>query len=269
MSLFHYTDAFAVMSMLKSRQIWMTDVRFLNDSQEFHDGVSFIQNAIGKLGGEDDRPHIRTALRYLGLLDSEMFARELKENPKFLCSFSQACDLLSQWRSYGDYAVEFDKASLSEHLSLFDCVYSDAQKEKISDEKVGQVFASFVSGARAHAIPERSSVESAQYGLVSQCLIFKNSSFSEESEVRSTVVKETTSLDINYRVKGGVLIPYVPCSFPLRCIKAVHIGPMANQHLAKESMQMFVDQILIIFRQEVPHNFKIDVICSAIPYRPL
>ena len=269
MSLFHYTDAYAVMSILKNQQIWMTDIRFLNDSQEFHDGVGFVQDAIGKVGLEDERPHMRVALQYLGDLDLKMFDGELKNNPKFLCSFSQAGNLLSQWRSYGDYAVEFDKVSLSGYLSLFDCVYNEAQKEKIADEKVGQVFASFASGARAHAIPERGSVEAAQYELVSQCLIFKNSFFSEESEVRSTVTKEKSSPDIKYRVKGGVLIPYVPYEFPLHCIKAVHIGPMANQQLAKESMQMFIDQLLIGVRQKVPHDFKIDVICSVIPYRTL
>lgn len=269
MSLFHYTDAYAAMSILEKQQIWMTDIRFLNDSQEFHDGVGFVQRAIGKIATDDQRPHMITARQYLNGLNIELFVRELKQKPKFLCSFSQVGDLLSQWRSYGDYAVEFDRLELSKYLNLFDCVYSEEQKHKQADEKVGEIFANFASGARAHAIPERGSVEFAQDKLVSQCLIFKSTYFDEEREVRSTVTKETFSEDINYRVKGGILIPYVPYEFPLYCIKSIHIGPMANQQLAKESMQMFIDQLLAVSRKKVPHHFKIDVICSAIPYRPL
>ena len=44
MSLFHYTNVHAVQSILSNKKIWLTDIRYLNDSQELHDGFSVLEN---------------------------------------------------------------------------------------------------------------------------------------------------------------------------------------------------------------------------------
>ena len=35
-SLFHYTDIAAVASIIKNNKLWLTNIGFLNDSQEYH-----------------------------------------------------------------------------------------------------------------------------------------------------------------------------------------------------------------------------------------
>ena len=46
MSLFHFTDAEAVYSILLNKSIWLTDLRFLNDSRELYDGVDAFSKAL-------------------------------------------------------------------------------------------------------------------------------------------------------------------------------------------------------------------------------
>jgi len=40
--LFHYTDADAVKSIIENERLWFTDFRFLNDSQELHEGFAVL-----------------------------------------------------------------------------------------------------------------------------------------------------------------------------------------------------------------------------------
>lgn len=46
MSLFHYTDVESAHSMLTHNKLWLTDVRFSNDSQELHDGIAKLSQAL-------------------------------------------------------------------------------------------------------------------------------------------------------------------------------------------------------------------------------
>lgn len=268
MSLFHYTDANAVMSILESQKIWLTDVRFLNDSEEFHDGARFIEAAIKKVASQQERgTYKHTACAYLDDMKSSFFQETLHLEPRFVCSFSTEKDLLSQWRSYGDYAIEFDRCKLRSYLNLVNCIYSDQFKEESMEVAVDRVLVLLGGGIKAHAVPERSSVDEMKQKLLSFCDIFKSQHFDEESEVRSYESVSSNSEDILFRAKGSLLIPYLSKDIPLSCVKAVHIGPVANQDLAVIAMKMFLQKICI--QNRGMGEIKIEVVKSGIPYRTL
>jgi hypothetical protein len=46
MALYHYTDLNAVYSILKNNKVWMTDIRYLNDSHGLHDGIKVLAEGI-------------------------------------------------------------------------------------------------------------------------------------------------------------------------------------------------------------------------------
>lgn len=268
-SLFHYTDVGAVRSIVENRELWLTDIRFLNDAQELNHGALFVVEALEKLISQDGlgSVHREAAMQLRASFDDHM-EYWIDEQPTFVCSFSMAKDRLSQWRAYGSYAVEFDGEALLEYIDLFDCVYESEQKLREVESMVADAVA-----VHAREIDLFGSANGPQsidaLPLITRIAsICKNSSFREEEEVRCAVDKLLPSRNLKFRQRGNVLIPYVTANFSLECIRAIHVGPMRDQELACKSMSMFVDGVLSWHRADggsIEH--EIEVIKSDVPYR--
>ncbi|WP_223430024.1 DUF2971 domain-containing protein [Pseudomonas sp. GL-B-26] len=271
--LFHYTDVNAVKSILENKKLWLTDVRYLNDSQEMHDGVSNILRYVKYQSDTFSKRHelffnsAEFVIARLGGLSDY----GLDRRPVFICSFSRASDLLSQWRAYGSYAIEFSRDAMPAGLSK--CVYdADEKLERASDVALKSLmtiandmecndgFLDF-PGLKAYS------------DLVGLAATFKHESFSEEQEVRLIAGHDIDpdlddGLPVKYRSRGDILVPFVEVDISLRNIKAIHIGPMRDQELACISMKAFLNNIR--HAQEVAlenYSHEIKVIKSDIPYR--
>lgn len=270
-SLFHYTDVGAVKAILENRELWLTDIRFLNDTQELNDGISYVLEALSSYVSDArlDECYIARAREMLTAVISEHIPYYVDIEPTYVCSFSEASDQLSQWRAYGSYAIEFDREIIADDLHLFDCVYDQAKK-KIEVESV-------VADAIYRVSEEVKEFDSfgpeslsATAILVRVASIIKNSSFHEEKEVRSAVDLLLPSSRLKFRQRGSILIPYLVEKFSFEAIKAVHVGPMPNQDLACTAMQLFVQSIEIQKKNnETKPRHKIEVVKSKIPYRAM
>ncbi|MEG0969258.1 MAG: hypothetical protein RSG92_28260, partial [Pseudomonas sp.] len=106
-SLYHYTDVNAVRSILEKRQLWLSDIRFLNDSQEMNDGSRFVLDALDDLLPVPgmDKDCFDNAKERLREAFDDHISFDIDDEPTFVCSFSEAGNQLSQWRAYGKYAV--------------------------------------------------------------------------------------------------------------------------------------------------------------------
>lgn len=140
-SVFHYTSAAGLLGILNARQIWLSDIDFLNDAQEMKYAARALADEFEKLVLEQfgDAPaHPEGSMLHRGLLSTlgELYARfglqpaqELQarfggpiqrrsgpwEGFPFVASFCTDGDLLSMWRGYanGDgFAIEFDTQAL-------------------------------------------------------------------------------------------------------------------------------------------------------------
>lgn len=140
-SVFHYTSAAGLLGILNARQIWLSDIDFLNDAQEMKYAARALADAFGKLvldqhGDAPAQPE--GPMLHRGLLSTlfELYSRFGLEPPAelrarfsvpipgqtgpwegfpFVASFCSEGDLLSMWRGYanGDgFAVEFDTQAL-------------------------------------------------------------------------------------------------------------------------------------------------------------
>lgn len=49
MPLFHYTDINAVEAILKNKKIWLTDIRYMNDARELHDGIEVFLDVLNRV----------------------------------------------------------------------------------------------------------------------------------------------------------------------------------------------------------------------------
>jgi len=131
--MWHYTDINALYSMLSNKSVWMTDIRYLNDTSEYFEGVSEFKAIIpelleNNLFGKVKNPKKAIDALIELLLNNSGF--DLSINQIFTFSFSQSEDQLSQWRAYGKYAIEFDTKYIEESFGkIHRCIYSKQEKK--------------------------------------------------------------------------------------------------------------------------------------------
>ena len=100
--LYHYTSIEGARGILTSQSIWMSDVRYLNDSQELDKAMkTFLENVDPKM--------VQT-------LSMAIYWGNLTRN-HCVFALSSSPNILSQWRAYGDdgqgMAIGFDEKYLT------------------------------------------------------------------------------------------------------------------------------------------------------------
>ncbi|MDU8359963.1 hypothetical protein [Pseudomonas syringae group sp. J309-1] len=269
MSLYHYTDASAVLSIVKERELWLTDIRFMNDAEETLDGVKYVMEAVKSLPLMADE-HSKRALDILLRFTAQDVAEGLMDEHSFISSFSRTGDHLVQWRSYGLYAIEFDDSLMHDLSPITPCHYEILEKQNLAIDFVRMTrdaISAKLSGGHdeySHAV-QRSIWELADFTTA-----FKHQSFRDENEVRLIRMESAHSESVNYRVRNNYLIPFVKVAFDLKHIRAIHVGPMKHQDLAMMAMRSFINNIQIRSQNSPSFNYReIKVHASSIPYRPL
>lgn len=267
MPLIHYTDVNAVHSILSNQVLWLTDIRFLNDTVEMQQGITHLKSSLEWLKNNNKftaQNHIKTIEIIESFLNSTI--SDLEESSIFVFSFSNAYDRLSQWRSYGYYGIEFDEAMLKEHKIFIEpCFYEEQDINLRATRFLLDSITKINEEIDSHegCITELSIDEIAS--LTKLAATFKNQAFFEEEETRIIVSDIDTT---KYRIKNDKLIPYVELACPLDCIKAIHVGPMIDQELAYLSMLNFVKQVEKDWQNFYGDiEFEIRVEKSSIPYR--
>ncbi|WP_156351959.1 DUF2971 domain-containing protein [Pseudomonas sp. NBRC 111130] len=236
-TLFHYTDVSALSSILRNKVLWLTNLGYLNDSQEFHDGVAVVSRVIECLVAREGRGFEQ---RGGGLAFAQGVLQCYKDlgvwSSLYSCSFSGAGNLLSQWRAYGNYAIEFCREGLESALSLHDCVYDAAAKESLAE----RVLKPFIEEAEDYMKTDFAEDMPGLACLTEKISTFKNEHFAAEHEVRIIGKSDYHMSGVKFRPRGDLLIPYQEISFPVESIVAIHIGPIANQDLAENSLSMLL-----------------------------
>ena len=130
--LFHYTTPIGLLGISQSKQIWATDLRFLNDKKEFQHSLDIIHSILKGFYKVDDNPKKLKGLNYDFIEHLRInLGKRKKWNPEvYVASFTEKGDLLSQWRGYcpqGGFSIGFHYDLLSKiaekhDSSLLPCV---------------------------------------------------------------------------------------------------------------------------------------------------
>jgi hypothetical protein len=175
--LYHYTDQHGLLGILRSKSIWATHVRYLNDATEFVHGIKIAMQCVKetKIDAESFFKHRpdswpRDAPRRVGeILDhyvDDALAR-LNNLPVYVTCFfdsepgdqpskSQgAGDKLSQWRAYSKgsagFSIGFDKGSLQNYIEspgpsregfvllAGNCSYDEEEHRRILEKEAANV----------------------------------------------------------------------------------------------------------------------------------
>lgn len=187
--LFHYTDTAGLIGILANKgQLWATDVRCMNDTDELTLGESLLEEALSTKSEHPAHPLLIRLMAHPAYVSGIVFT----------ISFSACSDLLSQWRAYADngagFAVGFRSAEL-ERLTLNDKVIPShlvkveyqPDIQRIRAKRVVQRILSALEPLVEQALDDRDD----QFVATSLGLVFrglsataKNAGFYEEAEYR-------------------------------------------------------------------------------------
>lgn len=266
--LIHYTNLQSLYKIITNRTLHLTKFNYLNDRTELIAGLELIcdiaRNEI--LPNADlvvgDR---KTVLeQVIDELEIQHFNAPLPDTFAFLVSFSGAPDLLSQWRAYGNYAIEFDNEHFDGNGSDFNmksCLYEDEKKK----DRARKILKSKVSQIRKESRNLESDVEELRKDILMEALAFKHESFKEESETRYIQLREKKN--VFYKPKNNILIPYLEFPFSLAAIRKIHIGPIVNKELARTSMESFLKRAIENDGRAKRESHRILVETTLTPYR--
>ncbi len=248
--LYHYTSAQGLLGIIRSRSVWATNIRFMNDSKEYGLALELADGAIS------ERLSAAT-----GACDQGLYhvLRESLEHAQsfeiYVSSFSENGDQLSQWRGYcpggTGYALGFAAEALRGGTPsvtsrfLAPCVYPIEDQEALVNAVMGALLEFAESGHR-HDPDNRDRVYREVFKLFGTLLalvapVIKHRAFGEEAEWRLVSMASAFPPDaLAFRPGRSTLVPY----FEHRLIgdeqrlniQEIIVGPTPHPRLAKHAV---------------------------------
>lgn len=283
MDLYHYTDLNAVHSILDTHKIRMTDIRFLNDKTEFLKGIEILREAAeGIFNGEEDYcpGFVAAAKNWLPQVFQELENFHYADEAMYVASFSRSEDTLSQWRSYGMFAVGLNEQILLEELHYnkidhIECHYvihlGDAIEiaENLLHEKALKVLNQYWLEDDPTNRNQMLYIDLKEI-ISLLATTFKHACFSEEEEIRIVKRAEPEAEAIKFRVKNNLLIPFFEFELSPEVFTCIRIGPLDNQKLVEHTLDIYVaHRQAKLMSQEINIEYQMVIESSDIPYRTL
>lgn len=260
--LYHYTSLAGLMGIVKSRSLWATEIRYLNDADELIYLGKCIGSAVATREdvGEEVAEILRQFLDWTG-------QRLSRGHLQFVCSFTESGNLLSQWRGYtppskgvslGFAHEAIVAAAEAQGYWIGKCIYDPTRQNEV----VEQLVATVVTAARqAGAAPQSRKAISQSYhevfeGLEADILrvaaVLKNPAFHEENEWRLVSPLQINYVEspILYREGTESLVPYLDFALPKAGdgrVELFHIfvGPTPSSNLSTHSLSMFLSKYAV------------------------
>src|ERR1039458_6887781 len=284
--LYHYTSAQGLLGIVRSRQIWSTNVLYLNDASE-------LSHATGVLTSElETAPLKLRANAGTFSMSIPWYSKDLTLD-HFVASFCEDKDLLGQWRGYGSgagYSVGFFSFALravaarSENNDRGVCTLRkvkydlDQQKLMIRTRIVAlnEILEPVAEGLEPTYDEEFRRLVLLWNQIAASfhptLALMKHAAFEGEKEWRlvRTLWKPpvpTADWPVQFRVIGSRLVPYLsvawdlpntPPSPELRGLREVWCGPSENPELTEK----VVRDLLI-----AEHCWSVRVFRSQVPLR--
>lgn len=281
--LFHYTDMTGLQGILEGRGFWLSEAKFLNDSEELYNGLNLTKKLIARLLQKIRYMPFRQVLE---TTLTQLEKNDFKNN--YIASFSLKADDLEQWRAYAKngsgVCIGFNvkEKTTYPHFPnsniwiLNRVIYNDEIKLWILHSIIFKYFYEFKKDIQNGLtnLDEEDYAISLANSLSRVFIYFKNKAFESEKEVRLVYDMGDPLKLFNkkyYRNVNNVLVPYVctndtklknsdgiKMGIDLLPISKIIVGPTVNQDVIIESIQNFIEDI---------GYSKIIVRSSKVPYR--
>lgn len=249
--LWHYTSIGGLQGIIANRNVWASDLRYLNDSEEFHWAIRRAQEYLARIHREISNDSIKAALSVT------VGQFEYPENyGGYVFSLSESKDSLSMWRAYchdGGYAIGLRfsfSASDERTVILAKCLYDDKSQFDLIRRTVARYQEVF--GPHADKYPEQreSHITEIYQRLTRELLVLapmiKHESFEDEHEWRLIVPPKPNLWRLSFCPGRSMLTPYVELPWKGSdyeiTLANVVVGPMPQADLAAESVRRLIYQ---------------------------
>ena len=257
MELYYYTTTETMRDIITTGNIYATNVGYLNDSDEYINGLREIRSlldAAGEFGFsklESDAKNLATQAAYQKI--------KAQASDIYSISFSRASDLLSQWHMYAKESgvqikMRFDD---SEEYKYFSQSKPNKESETKREEKIlktNELYYLTKIGMPSDeyretgkkVLKEFESLFTDDAEMISAWKMLapfiKNYGFRQEQEVRIIFLASKHQLPVGYRNDRGVLKPYLDIEavegWP---VCEIMVGPGRNQNQVFQSICHFLE----------------------------
>src|SRR5688572_20634302 len=218
---YHYTSTAAFQNIIRSRSLWATHLRFLNDRSEYEVGLACVREIV-KQRADDARSSVLRkrlgrVLRHLADCDVGVYASSL----------TTRSDDPYHWRAYAcnrGVAIGFPRArlqafALERRIMLLPCEYRPEQQRAWMRDLVDEcVAATKDKSLRGMTAPKGWSLDDAlSWKLPFHAGLMKNKSFDSEAEWRLIACPGNPAepgLEERFRLRDGALVPYLEMPLP-------------------------------------------------------
>jgi hypothetical protein len=278
--LWHYTTQTAVVNILRHKQLFASNVQYMNDHMELRYAMELVPMALASIPDfapftENPEAGTRNAIAQR-LLTHSAFSEGT-----YALSLSDRKDDLSQWRAYsGDatgYALGFDKERLMETIpssgwpvTLGKCIYEEEEQLRLLRGAMSSLLGTSAWERYLRAgnklVPGFAYAFQGYFMEVAPWI--KHPAFEREQEWRLVSLPELGSMrePAQFGIRDGrsFLVPYM--ALQLKELEScglteVMIGPNANPVTARMATQLLLRDC------DIPTS--VDVTSSKVPYRRL
>ena len=257
-TLYHYTTFTGLLGIVKSRALWASDIRYMNDSAEMKHTADLISTEIAqRIAGGHSNPNL------LNQFMDWVSHRFTNGHMLFGASFRSNGNLLSQWRGYSSLgkgvSIGFDpthllKCAQSQSFQVGKCIYASSEQIALIKQVVDAVEilaekrAGNAGDSKGHAAQSHYEVfENIESDLLRIAAILKHPSFQEEEEWRivSPVLTDFVTSPVLFREGTSMLVPYLAFALlpkkkgPIP-MEHIFLGPTPNINLSMNSLTMFL-----------------------------
>ena len=268
-TLYHYTTLSGLLGIVRSRALWASDIRYMNDSAELRHTADLIKAEVAE---RIDSGHPNSSL--LSQFVDWVAHRITNGHMLFGVSFRSHGNLLSQWRGYSAPGKGVSLGFCPDHIlrcaerqrfMIGKCIYEPSRQRMLIRQVVNAVetVASDLLGGERSAIERsalyREAFAAMETDLLRIAAILKHPSFREEKEWRvvSPVIANTAEAPILFREGHAMLVPYIEFAIGLDDIPLamdhLFLGPTANISISMNSLKMFLEQNGIVPKRGIDY----------------
>lgn len=281
--LYHYTTQQGLVGMIETTTFFATEVKFLNDSDEFIYAIKRAKEAIHKTANASQAPGISAfGHECIDLLDAS-------QKQFYIFSLTEVADSLNQWRSYTTkgpgYALGFDSSRIRHicmhfGLGFGKCIYSHDEADSLImqvaehfTKDFTQYFPYFgkgevnqdLTGARARQFVEN---------FYNFAALIKNPAFMEEQEWRIIAPREQLEeqgQEFAFRCGPHSLVPYAKIKWGrvefLTALKQIVIKPSPHKELAANALRQLMKAEHRRAEFPITETDIFEITPSTVPYR--
>lgn len=296
--LYHYTSIDGFQSIMQKRDFWISNIRYMNDSQEFENGKAVckevIETKLCTYDGDGMKRYLQGLLKVCDQSASQGF-HVINSRKIFSLSFCNSGDILTQWQFYGNEGISigFENA-----VSTFDAItfmdedqYDDEIKERnpfemfphdeirlfpqriiYEDDMKRKIFESIldmgINFINKYSDSVDMCIEGISDALFYYFALMKDAHFEHEHELRFLYYLNKNNKRIHFRKRDGILLPYIKMKILDVNCRPHKFFPISDIIVAPGSQKEYVADSVKYFLEKSGYEYLVDKVrISEIPYR--